>query len=162
MSYILVRQESPVLFIGQAPAEKDDPASPLSGRSGRILAGLMDISIEEFLDTFDRANLFNKWPGKNGKGDAFDVHKAARNAHLLVNNNPIFEYKAIIVLGQKTTKALGFKDDTFMQWQKFSRPWVVVFPHPSGVSHWWNNNRNRKAAKEFLTEMYEENFGVRQ
>lgn len=161
MSYILVKQESPVLIIGQAPAAKDNPASPLSGRSGRVIADLMGISLEEFLETFDRANLFNKFPGKNGKGDAFDARRAKRNAHLLANNNRIDEYKAIIILGKNVAKALGYRSDEWLEWQKFSRPWVVVIPHPSGINHWWNDKRNRKVAKEFLTEIYETYFGVR-
>ncbi len=161
MSYILVRQESPVLFIGQAPAQQDDPASPLSGRTGCVLAELMGLSLEEFLDTFDRANLFNKFPGKHSinKGDKFPVREAARNAHLLVQNNPIYDYRAIVILGKNVAKALGYKTDEWMIWQSFSRPWVCVLPHPSGIVQWWNSNRNRKAAKLFLTEMYDTYYG---
>lgn len=163
MSYILVRQESPVLFIGQAPAGRDDPASPLSGATGRKLAALMGMSIEEFLATFDRANLLRKYPGKllNSKGDAFPIQKATINAFKLMRNNPPDNYRAIILLGKNVAKAFNWQNPEFLEWDRTRRPFRVVIPHPSGINHWWNDKRNQRAAKEFLTEMYESYYGVR-
>ena len=153
VSYILVKQSSPVLIVGQAPAKNDHPSNPISGRTGRKLAMLMDLTFEEFLDTFDRANLLSRYPGKDGKGDAFNPHAAERNARLLLSENQIDRYRHILVLGKNVAKAFGYRTDEYMKWQTFSRPFTAILPHPSGINRWWNDKRNHEAAKQFLLEL---------
>ena len=132
MSYIIVRQESPVLFIGQAPAQKDEPSCPLSGRTGSRLALHMDLNLEEFLATFDRANLLNRFPGHRvGAGDAFPIQQATINAYKLMQNNPPDNYRAIILLGKNVARAFNLQKPEFFQWDRTHRPGTVVSPHPS-------------------------------
>ena len=57
------------LLIGQAPGPNTDPGVPLSGASGRRLAALCGLGLDEFLALFDRANLLPEFPGKLGKGE---------------------------------------------------------------------------------------------
>ena len=162
MSYIIVRQESPVLIIGQAPALKDDRTSPLSGRTGHRLATLMDMDMEEFLTTFDRANLFNKFPGKaeSGGGDAFPLRQATTNAFKLMQDNPPDNYRAVILLGKNVAKAFNIQKPEFFEWGGSThRPPTVVIPHPSGLNRWWNELSNEKIAREFLNEMADQYFG---
>lgn len=161
MSYIIVRQESPVLIVGPAPSASSDPTSPWDAASGRRLAALMGMSLEEFLGTFDRACLFDKFPGRlaNSSGDAFPIQEATINAFKLMRNNPFDNYKAIILMGKNVARAFNWQNAEFLEWDRTSRPFKVVFPHPSGLNRWWNDKRNRKAAKEFLTELYEAYYG---
>ena len=162
MSYIIVRQESPVLIIGQAPAQKDDPGNPLTGKTGLRLANYMDLHLEEFLTTFDRANLFDKYPGKNekGKGDAFPIQQATINSFKLLRDNPPDNYRAMILLGKNVAKAFNLKDPEFLKWATTPQGLrYVVLPHPSGLNRWWNEKSNQKAALKFLGEMYDRYFG---
>ncbi len=161
MSYIIIRQESPVLIIGQAPALKDDRTSPLSGRTGRRLATLMNMDMEEFLTTFDRANLFNKFPGKgkSGPGDAFPIQQATINAHKVMQNNPPDNYRAVILLGKNVAQAFNLQKPEFFKWDRTCRPFTVVIPHPSGLNHWWNEKSNQRIARKFLNEMADQYFG---
>ena len=69
-----------VLLIGQAPSRSGDPLTPLEGRNGRRFASLAGISFDEYLERTERMNLFDEWPGKNGKGDAWDPVEARRRA----------------------------------------------------------------------------------
>ena len=160
MSYIIVRQESPVLIIGQAPAQKDDRTSPLSGRTGRRLATLMNMDMEEFRTTFDRANLLNRFPGHRvGAGDAFPIQQATINAHKLMQNNPPDNYRAVILLGKNVARAFNLQNPEFFQWDRTHRPFTVVIPHPSGLNRWWNEKSNQRVARKFLNEMADQYFG---
>jgi len=120
------------------------------------------MDMEEFLTTFDRANLFNKFPGKveRGPGDAFPIQQATINAYKLMQNNPPDNYRAVILLGKNVAKAFNIQDPEFFQWGTTHRPFTVVIPHPSGINHWWNDKRNQRVAREFLSEMYEAYYGV--
>ena len=58
-----------LLMIGQAPGRNGDPGDPLGGRLGKRLAKLAGVTFERYLDVTDRMNMFDEWPGKEGKGD---------------------------------------------------------------------------------------------
>jgi uracil-DNA glycosylase len=124
-----------VTFVGQAPSRTSDPRQPLSGRSGRFLADLLGVGMETFL-RYRRVNLLDRWPGKNGKGDAFPVAKAAKRR---------FRGR-VVVLGLKTASALGLEPAYFSPQTGLNAVFVVV-PHPSGVNRWWNSSKNRQTAR---------------
>ena len=136
-----------LLLIGQAPSRTGDPAAVLIGRSGIWLADLMGISLSEYVRRTDRVNLFDRWPGKNGKGDAWDIGEAGRRAVRLM---PMLEGRQTIFLGRNAAAAFGMPKVPWMTWIVAFGGGVAVIPHPSGIVSWWNDAGNRAAASEFL------------
>lgn len=135
------------LIIGQAPGPKTDPAEPLSGPSGRRLAALCELSLDDFLACFQRVNLMNRFPGKAGKGDAFRIDRARRAALRLSQS---FGGRKVVLLGNHVARA--FEVLPISPPGAFMPMWgglVTIFPHPSGISRWWNDPKNVRLASQF-------------
>jgi len=138
-----------LLLLGQAPGRNGDSRRPLEGRIGRRLAALGGLSFEEYLERTERTNLFDEWPGKNGKGDAWDAKEARRLADL---SKPSLNGRRVIFVGRNVASAFGCSDLPWLSWRKLSGAKVAVIPHPSGIVLWWNDERNREDASVFLRE----------
>ncbi|TXH47718.1 MAG: hypothetical protein E6Q97_26635, partial [Desulfurellales bacterium] len=147
-----------ILFVGQAPGPKSIGSIPFEGSySGRRLASLMGVSIQSLFIEFDFLNLLDKFPGKDDsnhpRGDAFPL-SAARKAARQVT--PTLRARRVVLLGRNVADA--FEID--LPWLEWRRRYVAdsgvilhsvaVCPHPSGVSHWWNNRENRIKAEAFF------------
>ena len=145
----LTRRDCRVLLIGQAPSQDGDPAKPLEGKIGNRLAGLAGLSVADYLAKTDRCNLFNAWPGKNDKGDAWDATSAARVADEM---QPNLFARRVVFLGRQVAAAFGFPEIPLLTWTEAPelQAEVSVVPHPSGIVRWWNEPGNRVAAGEFL------------
>ena len=150
MPYVIEKVGSPVLIIGQAPAQYDDPCHPITGRTGRRLASLMGMTITDFKSRFDRANLLDEWPGKHGKGDAFPC-SAHVEAGMMLVSRVHWDYRKIVMLGRNVAKAFSHKQDWFV-WELHDADWVAI-PHPSGVNRWWNESGNVERARQFLVSL---------
>jgi hypothetical protein len=140
-------QRARPLLVGQAPGPRSDPKEPLSGRCGARLAGLCCIEVEEFFRRFECVNLIDKFPGKAGKGDRFPVN-LARRAALCVSKE--FADRKVVLLGDNVARA--FEVGRIYPPGAFIPMWggaVCTFPHPSGVSRWWNEPRNVREARHF-------------
>lgn len=131
------------LIIGQAPGPNTDPREPLSGRCGARLADLCGLSVPEFMMLFDRINLIYRFPGKAGKGDHFPIHVARRRAIWMMMQGRLSQ-GPVILLGQKVADVFRFRCDPVMTMIKspVAPHGMAMFPHPSGVSRWWNEPRN--------------------
>jgi hypothetical protein len=153
----------PVL-VGQAPSRRSRTDAPLiGGQSGTklmTLAGLADESPRFALFLYRRlfatANLIKRWPGKGkSKGDRFPMALARKAAgRLLVE----LDRRLVVCMGRKVAKAFGKGGIGLLemdgQLDDVSRRTVfAVFPHPSGVSHWWNERKNVQRARYFLTKI---------
>lgn len=77
------------------------------------------------------------FPGKNGKGDAFP------RATVL----PRLPATAVL-LGRSVARAYGH-DAPWFEWRPVGRKLVAAAPHPSGISHFWNDPRNTRRARRF-------------
>ncbi len=160
MPWIMQKGISNALIIGQAPAQHDDPSQPITGRTGRKLASLMDMSFEEYQCTFDRANLLDEWPGRRnmGVGDAFPLEEVRRSAYSLWSTYlgvTSCQYDWVLLLGRAVENAFGGrKPMPWMKWELImpQAMKVAVLPHPSGVNRWWNETANKRAAKRFLRD----------
>ena len=138
-----------MIVVGQAPGSRTNPAEPLSGASGRRLANLCELPLNDFLLCFERVNLLASYPGPNGKGDAFFLTEARAAAAALIGK--IATRKFVVLLGLNVARAFGHRAPWFA-WRdafKDSETWIAVAPHPSGISHWWNDPRNVRQAREF-------------
>lgn len=138
---------SKLLLIGMAPARTGDPAKVLQGRTGLWLADLMGLPLDEYLRRTDRRNLFDRWPGKSGKGDAWDAQEARIRAGILM---PDVLGRRVLFVGRAVAAAFAMPRVPLLTWVGACGAWVAVVPHPSGIVRWWNSEENRARAGEFL------------
>lgn len=92
------------------------------------------------------------WPGEShGKGAAFPI-VAARVRAEAVARRFVFD-RAVVLLGKRAARAFGIREPEYfrpvsrMEW----RATVFVVPHPSGVNRWYNERRNVRRMRRFMT-----------
>lgn len=136
-----------VLVVGEAPARRiaGRPELALVGTGLEELGGL---SLLEWLLRVARVNLLDRWPGAAPKGDLFDAPAARAHAERLRPALPRF--RRVVLLGRRVESAFGLERG---EWFEARDPEgrVAVAPHPSRVSHWWNEGANYLAARAFWT-----------
>lgn len=144
------------LIVGQAPARSGD-GTPFSGPSGRRLCQLLEVpSLDELRQWFDLDNLItHQLPQRSdGRGDMFHVKRAEDRAKEIIQNSP--SGRIIVACGRQVWAAFGC--DLSIPW--FGRMVranprgepveLRLFPHPSGVSHFWNEPENVQRARDAL------------
>ena len=132
-----------IVLIGQAPSRTGKPSRPLASAK---LAAICGLTTGQYLKKFRRLNVFNIWPGKNGKGDAFPLARARTRAARLAKNLICGQ---TVFVGIKTAEAFSFKSAP-LRWRKFNGGKAAILPHPSGINRWWNDPDNKKRAKRFM------------
>src|SRR5262245_38252760 len=138
------------LIIGQAPARGNDGKKPFAGASGARLAILSGVgtSGDDLPEHFTLANLIQKYPGRQGKGDGFDEVIAGRAAMKilsdLIRRN---EKRWVLLMGRNVAQCFGQRNRPYLEkfWLTSTNP-CLVFPHPSGINRWWNDSANTAAA----------------
>lgn len=140
------------LLIGQAPSRGSDPALPLSGRSGGRLAALCGVDASDLRRRFDLLNLLDRWPGKDGKRDAFPVDAARRRAIDLLLSGRMFG-RRVVMLGGAVALTFGIRRYDYLRWSANETLTLAVAPHPSGVSRWWNDEANVEIARAFWHDL---------
>lgn len=104
-----------------------------------------------FNDFFVQCNMLPAWPGRDGKGDLFPIDEARLNVPRVLRATS--HCKRVIVFGRRVERALRFHPNNFFEWFTFrSQEWVIV-PHPSKVSHWWNDPLNCSQSTRFWTTL---------
>lgn len=129
-----------ILFIGQAPGRDGDDSSPLSGRSGRRFCKFMGLGFDSFL-ACPRRNVLGTFEGKKGKGDAFDPSEArnrARRLKLRAKN---------VMFGRHVATAFGVEAEFLSTFTLVGKK-CLLLPHPSGISHWYNDAENVAKARQ--------------
>lgn len=143
------------ILIGQAPSRLSDPSKPLEGRPSAFLAKLLGWSMPDFLSTFDRVNLVNRFEGKVGKGDLFDKAKGRAAATKMLAAGDLND-RRVVFLGKEVAACFGV-NAAFLEWCSHTETnppfiFMVVVPHPSGINLWWNEGANRRMAIATLRE----------
>lgn len=160
------------VILAQAPSIRRGVSEPLRGPSERRLAALCDMDVSAFRERWTILNLLEEHPGRRrvlphhsplagykrhgGQGDVFPYDLArARAISLAVHDR----FKKIVLLGLSVARAYLGAHGIKCTVELFTRVRItptceaIVFPHPSGVSHFWNDPkcraRARKAWKEF-------------
>lgn len=130
-----------MLFVGQAPGrgwKRGD--KPLHGSRLRALVGR----------DFASVNLLPRWPGKHGKGDAFDLKRARRAAARIERAH---RGGLLVLAGHNVARAFRIRSSYF-EIVPTRRGWLaVVIPHPSGINRWWNEPVNRRRAGQFFSRL---------
>lgn len=156
------------LILGQAPPgpRKTLPKGwkPLDGPVGDRLARLAGLSggSKELWKAFDRRNVIEFFPGEKMKlqqhkttsgyklhmstGDLFPMEKARKEAAKI----PMHRRPIVVLCGLNVARAFQLRID-LLETQRLSSGTIVLnLPHPSGVSHFWNEPSNvHKAARVF-------------
>lgn len=147
------------LVVGLAPSARAGAGDrPLTGRSGRRLAGLAGLSPEEFWGIFDRTNLLAEHPGRRsgGRGDVFGATEARRAAVLASELLAEGSHPTVIVLGRKAAEAFGLRETPWFSFVYRGGIRLAVVPHPSGFSSYWNEPVNRREAEAFWSRLARE------
>lgn len=139
------------LIIGQAPSR--DGKTHFEGRSGTRLAQLAGLTRQQFLDDFDRINVFDVFPGRREgqEGDLFPIKEAMERAHAIYLTGAL-EFRSTVFIGHRVAQAFGMPHPAPFLWHPipFSGE-VAMSPHPSGTSRWWNSEANLRNARDFWT-----------
>jgi uracil-DNA glycosylase len=143
-------EKGKLVLVGQAPSRRGDPEKPLQGDLVvRRLAGVCGMGRKEYMGLTDRYNVLRRWPGKKGKGDHFPMRLARRSARRLALG---FSGRRVILLGRSVAKAFGLNVG-YLKWVNIGFD-VAVVPHPSGINRWWNEARNKAAARRFMEDAW--------
>lgn len=132
--------------VGQAPGPNTDPSEPLSGASGRRLAALCGLTYAEFRRRFRLVNVLDGHPGRSGKGCAFPSAEARKSASDLLMG---MAGHPTVLLGRAVPAAFGLAAAPWFEWRQSGGWPVAATPHPSGISHWWNEPANVRRARRF-------------
>mmetsp|Transcript_3820 Transcript_3820/g.12183 ORF Transcript_3820/g.12183 Transcript_3820/m.12183 type:complete len:233 (+) Transcript_3820:64-762(+) len=157
------------LVLGQAPPGPRGSLPrgwrPLAGPAEQRLAKLAGMAGPgDFWAEFDRANLLSWYPGLKARSARHDVAKGyklhqsdgdvfpmedARRAAAAVD---VGDYACIIMLGNNVARAFGVKAG-LLEAEVRGACRLVTFPHPSGVSHFWNEPANVQRAAKALKSL---------
>lgn len=163
-----LRAGRPVLVVGAAPSRSGGDISTRPGGThafGR-LAGYCGAPEEMVAEAFDFCNVLDDWPGKvhvpsgggvGEKWDGFPAHdswEVGQRVSLLGADLLERPRHYVVFLGgwagRCATFWLGLQPHVFLLPQVGpARADVVVSPHPSGTSMWWNYPENRRLGEEF-------------
>lgn len=128
------------LVVGEAPSRTSK--APLDGSSGRRLASLAGVPHGELAARFELANLLDRWPGRgSGSGAAFPSAEARAAAASME-----VEGRKVVLLGKRVASAFGVVAG-LLSVVRHRGGEVLVLPHPSGASRWWNSPGNRTLAE---------------
>lgn len=148
------------LLIGQAPGPNTDPDMPLfpspATSAGGRLARFMGLSELEYLETFDRINLLQNFPGKNKVNeDRFPIAKARIAADAIL---PLLSGRTAIMVGRNVATAFGYpmSELEFHSWVLSRGARIAVIPHTSGRCFWYNKEENLVRARQFWGAFFKE------
>lgn len=143
------------IILGQAPARSGD-GRPFSGPSGRRLCSLAGLAnYEELRETFNLKNLVSTEQPKRsrGKGDHFPLEVARANAQQLKQDLPAGSL--VICAGRQVARLMDVSPDArlcYIDVWRFGgqNGGIAVIPHPSGISHYWNDAERVRKVQDFL------------
>lgn len=149
-----------MILIGEAPAQHGEQAPPFTGPCDTRLKNTIG---HDWRKQFAAVNVLDYWPGSAGpKGALFDMAAASIAASAIARTiaatvrNPL-----VFVCGWRTAQAFRIIGARRFFERREIAPTVgknipaYVVPHPSGISHWWNDRENRRHAVWFFKRILE-------
>lgn len=132
---------------------------PFSGESGARLAQLCAIGHSGAVlpKYFDMVNVLDYFPGRESKGDLWPWEEAKIAGRRLADGllEPEQAPRRILLMGRNVERAILGRNGRlpWLTWKRWERHLIAVFPHPSGINHWWNDEKHRNAAEDFMREL---------
>lgn len=131
----------------------------VTGAVGTRLAALLGLpDVGRFRHSFHRRNLNPRWNGKHGRGDRFDHAEGLVLAGILAD---MTEFTHFVLLGAAVAECFGFVVGA-RGWPwcgvahhripQHAKKQFLIFPHPSGLNHWWNDPENQFRARKALND----------
>ncbi len=136
-----------MIIVGEAPSRIREGLCVLDGNGVNRLAALM--GVEDLRDVARVVNLLGYWPGSDGKGSRAPMPALRAAAAGL---EPTLRGE-VLLLGHRVSCAFGIAGQPYFKPVACASYRLVVLPHPSGVNHWWNEERNVQRARRFLRRM---------
>lgn len=136
-----VGMEVKPLIVGELNPLRGDPRFDLhpfpDNASGGRLCKLLDVSVSEYIERFDRMNLCRgRWSAKEAKSAAEDVMASRRGP--------------VILLGRRVAVAFGLRDKPMFSTTYRNGVTLYLVPHPSGLCRTWNHESNVIQKKRVL------------
>ncbi|CAK9059040.1 unnamed protein product [Durusdinium trenchii] len=163
------------LVVGQAPPLPPESLSsdykPLQGQPEKRLARLAGLSLDELWAFFDRVDLLGWCPGKKDRksyhqwsagyrkhrcdGHRFPLSVARLVAARLRRFGRLERYAVVVLCGRLVAAAFALSLDRCVPWtEEQDGVRFLVLPHPSGVSHFWNDEESwHRAAMVFRSAL---------
>lgn len=141
-----------IRIVGEALSRQGD-GRPLSGPSGARLARLCGVSTVSLRELFELRNLCHAyhWIPSAAELEAGRLVLSMRAGDIAV------------LLGRKVESQFSrYRQEFFTEWDvgacsgKF-----ITSPHPSGLSHWWNNPNNQTRAELFWKDLTDLAYQIR-
>lgn len=140
----MVRGNGLVVLVGEAPGAPGYPEPlPPCSRVGRKLANLANLSEERYARAFDRVNVFDR------PMQGWDAREAQDRARRIID---LVRHRRVVLLGRRVARAFRISAEWFEEVRCWNTEWYVM-PHPSGRNLWYNDPRNTKEAREFLSDL---------
>jgi len=130
------------LLVGELNPYGIDPQWALyplpENASGGRLRKILQMSIPQYIGTFDRKNLcYGKWSNPEARAEA-RVIQASK------------DHEIIILLGSKVCQAFGVQYKPFERLGRY-----LVLPHPSGRCLAWNDPTSAERARRLVQDALE-------
>lgn len=133
-------------FIGEAPSPSTTRfgSHPLVGETGHRLARWSGLSPSAFRAATRQANLFGliqeRWSNAAARAQAVEFTLRRQPG------------ESVVLLGQRVAAAFEHRGEPFVWDEAGGVRWALV-PHPSGLSHFWNDTANVRRAERFLRRL---------
>lgn len=127
------------LLVGEANPYSSNPRlalfpEPMRASGGR-LARFLGLSTREYLRKFDRTNLcLRNWSTPVAREEAMSL--------------AVLRPGPLLLVGRRVAEAFNLEKRPFLT--KVGR--FYLLPHPSGRSHYWNQERKPDELRDFLAE----------
>lgn len=156
----------PFLLVGEAPNAATElkpwqwlrPDHSGIRHSANRLLEFSGMRHAEFLETFDRTNVLEFWPGKTRRARAGDRWVADVARRRVEQRAHEWQGRALILLGRRVAGA--FRLPATLPWFEAVRlvtgpgdlggTTAVVVPHTSGANRWFNDVKNIETFRAFF------------
>lgn len=134
---------SRALVVGESPNGREHAFDGPSGRRLAYLLGLPDV--KHLDDLVECRNLLTDAEVEAGAETSATMDLVHARATALPTRR-----RVVIVCGRTAAAGFGLEDAPFFEWREVGRAAVIVIPHPSSRSRWWNDEDNQAAAARSL------------
>jgi uracil-DNA glycosylase len=135
------------LIIGPAPGRGN--GETLAGLSGRRIANLCGISVDEYLAKFERINLLPKCPEEFCNAEL----QAAKSIATEIVYAKRLLGRRTVILGEFAWRAFLLWDVEDFEWTSDPSTRLARCPHPSGRNRFWNDPANVERARVFWRDL---------